>query len=86
MPSITWLRRSLTRPGSTRGDSRAAAPLSTTITMEKLNTVREMMPVMSVLRTSRLLSASTNPGGSLSRRAEARLVDSNARTKTASTA
>jgi|GEM_PF-6221633 len=39
------------------------------MTMEKLNTVSEMMLVMSVPRISRALSASARPGGSMFRQA-----------------
>ena len=60
---MTRLRVSLINPGSTRGVRRAAAPLSTTITIEKLNTVSETMLVIRVLRMSRALSGSVNPDG-----------------------
>jgi hypothetical protein len=46
----------------TRGDRDEAAELSTTITIEKLNTINEMMPATSVPRIRRAFSAFlTNP-------------------------
>jgi len=41
----------------TRGDSEEAAELSTTITIEKLNTISEMIPPTRVPRISRAFSA-----------------------------